>query len=111
MVTIPPISVMFLNDGRYKVIRKLGQWETSPLYITPERKLFNCQLGGVPDGGEPLLLDEPAMEKAFDQAKPEIDTEEADTVKALVRRILQYDLAKRPSATEILADPWCYEGG
>ncbi|CAG8946696.1 unnamed protein product [Penicillium salamii] len=81
-------------------------WTTSSLYFTPERKLFNCQLGGVAPGKEPLMVEQTSMEECFDRAGPELDEEEANKVKALIRWILQYDPAKRPSPTEILSDPW-----
>lgn len=84
-------------------------WRTSSFYFTPERKLYNNQVGGAPEGGEPLIVDERTMEEAFDQAGPEIDEEEAKKVKALIRRILQYDPAKRPTPAEILDDPWFCE--
>ncbi|KAK0651099.1 serine protein kinase [Cercophora newfieldiana] len=88
-----------------------GQWQTSSRYFTPERKLFNCQLGGVPKGGEPLMIEDPTMEELFDEAEPDLSEEEASMVKGLIRRILQYDPAKRPSPAEILRDPWFDEGG
>ncbi|KAI0549658.1 serine protein kinase [Xylaria curta] len=81
-------------------------WKTSSLYFTTERKLYNCQLGGVVDGEEPLMIEQLSMEEYFDQANPDINEWEARKVKALIRRILQYDPAKRPSAAEILRDPW-----
>lgn len=84
-------------------------WKTSSLYFTPEGELFNCQIGGVPEGGEPLVLEYQSMEEMFDQAKPDLEEEEATRVKALIRRILQYDPAKRPSPQEILSDPWFRE--
>ncbi|KAJ3564263.1 hypothetical protein NPX13_g7905 [Xylaria arbuscula] len=84
-------------------------WKTSSLYFTPERKLFNCQLGGIPEGGEPLVLEYPSMEQAFDEANLGLDEGESHKVKALIRRILQYDHAKRPSAAEVLRDPWFHE--
>ncbi|KAJ5432360.1 uncharacterized protein N7458_011516 [Penicillium daleae] len=82
---------------------------TSSLYFTPERKLFNCQLGGVPTGQEPLMLEQESMEELFDLAGPDLDEEEANKVKALIRWILQYDPAKRPSPAKILSDPWFCE--
>lgn len=85
------------------------QWKTSHLYFTPERKLFNCELGGVPEGATPLMLEQTTMEELFDRAGPELEKAEADQVKSLVRRILQYDPAKRPSPAEILSDPWFRE--
>ncbi|KAB8277168.1 kinase-like domain-containing protein [Aspergillus minisclerotigenes] len=84
-------------------------WKTSSLYFTSERKLFNCQLGGVAPGEEPLMLEQTSMEELFDQAGPDLDQEEAHKVKALIRWILQYDPAKRPSPAEILSHPWFCE--
>ena len=84
-------------------------WKTSSLYFTPERKLFNCQLGGVSEGEEPLMVEQTTMEELFDQADPDIDEEEASTVKALIRRVLQYNPKKRPSPAELLLDPWFCE--
>ncbi|KAL5345312.1 hypothetical protein ACLOAV_009682 [Pseudogymnoascus australis] len=82
-----------------------SHWTTSSLYFTPEKKLYNCRIGGVREGKEPLMLEETSLEELFDDASPDISKEESDAVKALVRRILQYDPAKRPSAEEILLDP------
>jgi serine/threonine protein kinase len=79
------------------------------LYFTSERKLFNCQLGGVAEGGEPLMVEQMPMEELFDLAGPDLDEHEARKVKALIRRILQYDPEKRPSPAEILLDPWFCE--
>lgn len=84
-------------------------WKRSSLYFTREKELFNCGLGGVAEGEEPLMLEQTSMEELFDQAGPELDEEEARKVKALIRRILQYNPAKRPSAAEILVDPWFCE--
>ena len=92
-----------LPDGLFK------HWKMSSLYFTPERKLFNCQLGGVTQGEEPLMLEEESMEELFDQASPDLSDNEARKVKALIRWILQYDPAKRPSPAEILLDPWFCE--
>ncbi|KAI9150682.1 putative Serine protein kinase [Paramyrothecium foliicola] len=81
-------------------------WANSSLYFTPERKLFNCQIGGVSSGEEPLLVEQLTMEELFDQAAPEISEEEAKEIKQLIRRILTYDPMERPTAAEILSDPW-----
>lgn len=58
------------------------------------------------EGGEPLVVEQTSMEELFDRAGPDLEGEEAHNVKALVRSILQYDPAERPSPTEILANPW-----
>ncbi|KAL4742392.1 kinase-like domain-containing protein [Aspergillus similis] len=84
-------------------------WETSSLYFTPERQLFNCQLGGVAPGEEPLMVEQTSMEALFDMAEPDLDEEEAQKVKALIRWILQYDPVKRPSPAKILSEPWFCE--
>lgn len=84
-------------------------WEGSHLYFTSERELYNCELGGVPEGAEPLMLEQTPMEDMFDRAAPEITEEEARQVKALIRRILRYDPAERPSPAEILSNPWFVE--
>ncbi|KAF2963603.1 hypothetical protein GQX73_g9961 [Xylaria multiplex] len=82
------------------------QWKTSSLYFTPQRELYNCEVGGVKEGAEPLVLEQYSVEEYFDQAKPDVDDEEATEIKFLIRRILQYDPTKRPSSAEILQDPW-----
>ncbi|KAF4436074.1 hypothetical protein F53441_13337 [Fusarium austroafricanum] len=83
-----------------------SRWETSSQYYTKDRKLYNCQLGGVGEGEEPLMLEQISMEEAFDLTSPELAHEEADKVKKLIRRILQYDPSKRPLLKEIICDPW-----
>lgn len=55
------------------------------------------------------MVEQTSMEEEFDQAGPNLDEEEARKVKGLIRWILQYDPAKRPSAAEILLDPWFCE--
>ncbi|KAL4887801.1 kinase-like domain-containing protein [Aspergillus ambiguus] len=84
-------------------------WETSSLYFTPDRQLFNCQLGGVAPGEEPLMVEQTSMEALFDMAEPDLDEEEAQKVKTLIRWILQYDPMKRPSPAKILSEPWFCE--
>ncbi|KAI0904552.1 serine protein kinase [Ustulina deusta] len=81
-------------------------WKTSSLYFTPQREFYNCLIEGVADEKEPIIPQPTSMEKLFDEAYPDLNENEADQVKSLIRRILQYDPANRPSATEILQDPW-----
>ncbi|KAJ5543324.1 hypothetical protein N7461_009327 [Penicillium sp. DV-2018c] len=112
-----PCSEMEDDDHLLSLTTQLGplpnelfkHWTTSSLYFTPERKLFNCQLGGVAPGEELLIVEQTSMEERFDQAGPDLDEEEANKVKALIRWILQYDPAKRPSPAKILSDPWFSE--
>lgn len=84
-------------------------WKNSANHYTPEKKLYNCQLGGIPEGGKPHMPERMSMEESFDQYKPDLGEDEARTVKELLRWILQYDPAKRPSAAEILSHPWFRE--
>ncbi|OAA59695.1 Protein kinase-like domain protein [Niveomyces insectorum RCEF 264] len=91
-----------------------ARWPRSSLYFTTDnagkRTLFNRALGGVGPGQEPLILPTPTMEDMFDEAAPEVgSTAEAQQIKSLVRRILQYDPSQRPTAAEILQDPWFAE--
>jgi serine/threonine protein kinase len=80
-------------------------WKRSSLYFTPERRVYNLHLGGVREGEEPIEEIEP-MEELFDKIRPDLDKEESRKVKALIRKILQYNPAARPSAAEILGDKW-----
>ncbi|RBQ64610.1 hypothetical protein FVER14953_13129 [Fusarium verticillioides] len=86
-----------------------SRWETSSQYYTKDRKLYNCQLGGISEGEEPLMLEQTSMEEAFDLTAPDLTYDEAEKVKRLIRRILQYDPSKRPAIKDILRDPWFAE--
>lgn len=55
------------------------------------------------------MVEQTSMEELFDLAGPDLDEEEAHKVKTLIRWILQYDPAKRPSPAKILFDPWFRE--
>ncbi|KAM3538095.1 hypothetical protein ARSEF1564_008980 [Beauveria bassiana] len=81
-------------------------WKTSSLYFGSDGKLFNNQIGGFSENREPLVVPQQSMEELFDKAEPDIDEKEGYQVKKLIRRILDYDAAKRPSAAELLLDPW-----
>ncbi|KAK9769112.1 putative Serine protein kinase [Seiridium cardinale] len=82
------------------------EWKNSSLYFTPEGKLFNCALGGVAEGAEPLMVEQMSMEELFDEAAPDLEEQEAYQVKTLIRWILQYDPAERPTPSEVLLHPW-----
>lgn len=50
------------------------------------------------------------LEDVFDCYKPSaMSAQESDAVKSLLRRIFQYEPEKRPSAAELLKDPWFAE--
>ncbi|CAK7275429.1 hypothetical protein SEPCBS119000_006689 [Sporothrix epigloea] len=52
------------------------------------------------------MSEQQSLEDRFDAAAPDLNEEEATAVKALIRRILQYDPDKRPTLSELLQDPW-----
>ncbi|CAK7267271.1 hypothetical protein SEPCBS119000_002457 [Sporothrix epigloea] len=83
----------------------MKQWKRSSLYFTPQGKLYNCMIGRG-EGGTPHMFEQQSLEERFDAAAPDLDEKEAMAVKALIRRILQYDPAKRPTPSELLQDPW-----
>jgi len=56
------------------------------------------------------MIEQTSMERLFDEAGPDLDEEEASRVKAMIRRILHYNPAMRPSPAEILRDSWFSEG-
>ncbi|KIL85191.1 cmgc srpk protein kinase [Fusarium avenaceum] len=102
------------DEHLLEITDRLGQlpdelyshWKTSSRYYTEDGTKYNCMIGGVPEGREPLMLEQSSMEQAFDKESPVMTKEEADEIKKLIRWILQYDPAKRPSAKDILCHPW-----
>ena len=107
--------LLMLSDWIGPLPENLHQrWSRSSKYFTPERVLYNTivtmdswdYLGYEPDTLDDNRMD--PMEKQFDEYKPtSVSAEEEGTViKALIRRTLQYDPAKRPTACELLQDPW-----
>jgi serine/threonine protein kinase len=78
------------------------------MYFNKDRAQISSFLGGgAPKDTDPLKATFNVLETSFDQSKPpEISDEERDVVTALIRRVLHYDPEKRPSAKELLQDPW-----
>ncbi len=68
-------------------------------------------IGDLPQGFDlNELQHQPPLEELFDQEKPaEISDEDSKRIKHILRWILQYDASKRPSASELLDDPWFSE--
>ncbi|CAN6623005.1 hypothetical protein TRVA0_009S01178 [Trichomonascus vanleenenianus] len=49
----------------------------------------------------------PTLDTHFDNWRPDaVNKAEATQIKTLLHKIFQYDVAKRPSVTEIINDPW-----
>jgi serine/threonine protein kinase len=85
-------------------------WTSSSKYFRADRTQYNSyleDLSKLPEGTD--LLDgkyEPLAEY-FESLKPEGMTDgEAERLVALLRRILQYQPEQRPTASDILNDPW-----
>lgn len=55
------------------------------------------------------MFEQLSLEQTFAQTGVKMDLEEAKQITALIRWILQYDSAERPSATDILDHPWFLE--
>ncbi|KAH7310502.1 serine protein kinase [Stachybotrys elegans] len=85
------------------------QWKTSSLYYTPDGKHFNTTPGGVKEGEEPFEPYYWPLEERFRSTQPKVGIREAARVKGLIRRTLQYNPSDRPTAAELLLDPWFKE--
>jgi serine/threonine protein kinase len=86
-----------------------NRWTRSSEYYTSGRVLYNTIVSrsGRRGGYDPLMCKFELLEVYFDRHKlPSISNEEATAMKALIRRTLQYDPAKRPTPTELLQDRW-----
>ena len=83
-------------------------WTRSSKYYTPERVQFNTLLYDDPKETDLLLNKMKSLEELFDENKPvDLSDRQSKMVKALLRRILQYDPAKRPTASQILGSMVC----
>jgi len=85
-------------------------WVRSSLYFNANRLQYNSYLEEVPADVDPLSAQGVPLEQMFDDLKPaDMGDVEATAVKHLLKRILQYDIAKRPTVNDILQDPWLTE--
>jgi len=86
-----------------------SKWTRSNRYFGPDRVRFNSIVGEIPEGGgsgDPPFRFDP-LEKYFQEQKPkDVDDSEALAIIALLRRILQYEPEKRPSAADLIQDSW-----
>jgi len=81
-------------------------WTRSSRYYTSEGVLFNTFLEEVPEGTDLLSTRSKPLDELFVEQRPDMLDNEAKQINALLRRILQYDPAKRPTPAELLKDPW-----
>jgi non-specific serine/threonine protein kinase len=86
-------------------------WSKYPrahIYYNDKGELIKHYLGELSSGSESDSIEPlPPLATAFDEEKPKgLSEEDADNVKRLLTWILDYDPSKRPSAGELLQDPW-----
>ncbi|KAL2850097.1 hypothetical protein BJX68DRAFT_237319 [Aspergillus pseudodeflectus] len=78
------------------------------IYYNEKGELVKHYIGELSSGPVSDLIEplEP-LERAFEEEKPEdLSVKDTKNVKRLLTRILDYDPGKRPSAGELLEDPW-----
>jgi serine/threonine protein kinase len=81
-------------------------WERSSKYYTSDRVLFNTLPSDASEGIDPFVGKRQPLEEYFDANKPEeLTTQDSNMIKALLRRVLQYDPETRPTASQLLQDP------
>ena len=88
-----------------------SQRPRSSIYFNEKGEKIRNYIGKLPKDFDPATIpDSPTLEQFFDEEMPpEMDAVEADMVKSLLRKILQYDPTKRPSIIELLHHPWFQE--
>ena len=86
----------------------LAVWPRSHIYFDEMGNNIKLYIGNLRAGFDVSTL-EPftPLEEFFDKEKPaEMSEEETVDVKRILRWILQYDAAQRPSASDLLKDSW-----
>ncbi|QKX57758.1 uncharacterized protein TRUGW13939_04878 [Talaromyces rugulosus] len=86
----------------------LAKYPRAHIYYNEKGEKVKNYIGELPEGFDPSTIEpSPSLEQAFDKEKPvDIDDEEGYIIKGILRCILDYDPAKRPSASELLKHPW-----
>ncbi|CAK7224484.1 hypothetical protein SCUCBS95973_005533 [Sporothrix curviconia] len=99
-----------LNDAAWARWKRLSRYYS--VGDSGQRTLFSMNVVE----GEPIRRPEDShpwnlqtMEQVFDRLAPDVSDAETRETKRLIRHILQYDPAQRPTAAEILQDPWFQE--
>jgi non-specific serine/threonine protein kinase len=89
----------------------LSKWTRSDVYFNVDGENIKSYIGELPEGFDLNELQHlPPLEEFFDQEKPVgMSDEESRQIKHILRWILQYDKTKRPTASELLNDPWFVE--
>jgi serine/threonine protein kinase len=104
------------NDDNHllQMIDTLGQassemfakWSRRTRYFDKDLKLIRSDVGSS-DITEREPYQGPSLEEAFEESRPDgMGVEECIHVLGLLRRLLQYEPALRPSTAELLEDKW-----
>ena len=84
----------------------LSQWPRSHKYLRTNGEIFSSIVG---ESYEAVTPPDP-IEAAFQRQKPiELDDKEGYVILDLLRYVLEYEPAQRPSAVDILNHPWFRE--
>ena len=107
----------------------LAKWPRASMYFGPRRERLYPEASEAEEGigagkdntsernglngdvaPDTTIFIADSLEVRFETEKPsEIDAEEAKQITTLIRRILQYEFSQRPTAAELLGDPWFKE--
>ena len=84
----------------------LSSWYRSSIYFGSSGETIGSYIGDFPTNFDiSSLPNQPSLEPFFDEYKPaDIIVEDSKSCKHILKWILQYDAAKRPSIREFLAD-------
>ena len=88
-----------------------SQWRRSPIYFDDNGEIIKHHIGPLPEDctAEEIRADAtiPPLRQYFDELKPaEMSASEAEDVKDLLAWILQYDVSKRPSLSDLVQHKW-----
>jgi serine/threonine protein kinase len=91
----------------------LSKWARSDVYFNADGENIKSYIGELPEGYDLNEIKEhnlPPLEEFFDREKPaEMSNEESKQIRHILRWILRFDKTKRPTARELLNDPWFVE--
>ena len=91
----------------------LARYPRSRIYFNEQGETTRHHIGNLVEGQDPNDIEAlPPLEAFLDQEKAaDLSEDEALVIKKLLRLILQFDSARRPSASELLKHPWFAEPG
>lgn len=83
------------------------KWPRRTRYFDAEGKLIRSDVEDSEKPASTELFVNPSLEEMFSRHKPsELPVEEEKEIVTLVRKILAWDKEERPTAAQILQEPW-----